>query len=75
MTTPKTLVVKPAEGLLFRIPGRKGYVPAEGVEVTDSVFIRRRLEDGSLVEVKPEKKAAKKAASKPAEPKTPNPDA
>ncbi len=55
--------VKPAsENLLVRDPERKGHLPAEGAEVPDTEYWRRRLADGDVVAVteaaktKPEKK-------------------
>lgn len=56
------MFVKPKDGLSVRCPVRGEALPAEGAEVSDNTFWRRRLKDGdvSLVLEKGVKNAAKK---------------
>lgn len=54
------LYVKPAkEGVIVRLPWRPSQpIPAEGMNVPDTSFIRRRIARGDLVRCQPTKKAA-----------------
>ncbi|HEC2616923.1 TPA: DUF2635 domain-containing protein [Raoultella ornithinolytica] len=56
------MFVKPKDGLSVRCPVRGEALPAEGTEVPDNTFWRRRLKDGdvSLVLEKGVKNTAKK---------------
>lgn len=58
--------VKPVEGRLVRDPLTNEVLPAEGREVTDSTFWRRRLIKGDMVLVDAKPHAAdKRAVRKP----------
>lgn len=59
-----TIFVKPArEGLIVRDPITKQIMPADGKEVTDSTYWRRRLRDGDVVKARPPKKVANSASN------------
>ena len=53
----ETIFVKPKAGLLVRLADASRHVFAEGEEVLNSSYIRRRLRDGDLVEGAPPKPA------------------
>ncbi|ELN0130425.1 DUF2635 domain-containing protein [Raoultella planticola] len=56
------MFVKPKDGISVRCPVRGEALPAEGAEVPDNTFWRRRLKDGdvSLVEKNGANNTAKK---------------
>lgn len=57
-----TKFVKPAEGRNVRDPVTRKHIPAEGVEVPNDPFWRRRLRDGDVVEAP---RPAERAQPKP----------
>lgn len=59
------MFVKPKDGLSVRDPVKGTLLPAEGAEVRDSVFWRRRLRDGDVSVVE------KTSATSTSETKTP----
>jgi hypothetical protein len=62
------IFVKPQEGMKVRMPAADGgsFMRAEGQQVKDSVYWRRRLKEGSVVEAsaKPEPKSVTKKTTK-----------
>ncbi len=52
-----TIYVKPKKGLIVPDPDRRDELPPEGREVQDSVYWRRRLNDGDVVFVEKKKEA------------------
>lgn len=44
----KQIFVRPANGLLIRLPDGAGHLPAEGMEVEDSLYWQRRIADGDV---------------------------
>ena len=57
------IFVRPANGLLIRLPDGAGHLPAEGMEVENSLYWQRRLADGDVIAAAGE--AASGPASKP----------
>jgi hypothetical protein len=53
--------LKPAEGRAVRDPSSMALLPADGKEVPDNAFWRRRLRDGDVVEVAPDPPARRAA--------------
>lgn len=53
------ITVRPAEGRRVRLPGQDAPIPDEGEEVVLDVFVRRRLDDGDLVQVADDAGAAR----------------
>jgi hypothetical protein len=69
------MIVKAAPGLQCPKEGKpRQYITDDpkGVEVTDSPFIRRLIDDGSLIEVTPAEESAPKASPVPAAPAAEN---
>lgn len=52
--------LKPNEGIKVRDPHTGNYLPEDGAEVELNTYWQRRLNDGDIVEVKPEKKTKSK---------------
>jgi hypothetical protein len=61
------MFVKPAPGRLVRLPDHPySFIPADGMNVPDSPYIRRRLVWGSLVLCETPAESVKVAKTKPA---------
>lgn len=43
------IFVRPRDGLVLRMPEGFGTLPAEGMEVEDSLYWRRRIADGDVL--------------------------
>jgi hypothetical protein len=54
------IFVRPANGLVLRLPDGAGTLPAEGMEVERSLFWDRRIADGDVLVGSPHATAAKK---------------
>lgn len=67
MNTPQTIRVKPAPGLTVRDPITRKPLPAEGDDVQNSSFWRRRIAEGSVVEVASAGKARRSKSPTPQE--------
>lgn len=61
-----TMFIKPAkEGLIVRHPKTKRILKKEGEKVKSSTYWRRRIKDGSVVEVSASASKPKKETKKP----------